>query len=343
MLKEVIGNLLEANAEALVNTVNTVGVMGKGIALQFRQAFPENYQAYQKACKHNEVKPGHMFVYKTGLLTNPRFIINFPTKRHWMEKARMEDIKSGLRDLMAIIKREGIRSVAVPPLGCGSGGLDWNKVCVEIKAALKPLSDVQILLYAPAGAPAPEKMKVRTQRPNMTPGRAVLLEVLKNYAMPGYRLALLEVQKLAYFVQEAGQSLNLQFAKAKYGPYTETLHHVLQRMEGHFIRGYGDRSRSASIQFLPGAIKEADDFLSEHPEIINRLKRVSQLIKGFETPYGLELLSTVHWLAKEDPRVKTDINVAIDDLQAWSERKKQLFRPSHIKAAWLKLQKEGWI
>lgn len=116
MIKLVTGNLLEADVEALVNTVNTVGVMGKGLALQFRQAFPENYQAYQKACTQHEVRPGQMFVFDTGQLTNPRYIINFPTKRHWRQKTRIQDIDDGLCALIEVVRAKGIRSLAVPPL-----------------------------------------------------------------------------------------------------------------------------------------------------------------------------------------------------------------------------------
>src|ERR1700690_816271 len=117
MIKEISGNLLDADAEALVNPVNTVGVMGKGIALQFKQAFPDNFKAYEAACRRDEVRPGKMFVFHRNTLANPKVIINFPTKRHWKGKARIEDIEAGLRDLVRVIKEENIRSIAVPPLG----------------------------------------------------------------------------------------------------------------------------------------------------------------------------------------------------------------------------------
>jgi O-acetyl-ADP-ribose deacetylase (regulator of RNase III) len=229
MIERVTGNLLEADVEALVNTVNTVGIMGKGLALQFRQASPENYQAYRKACERKEVQPGQMFVFDTGQLTNPRYIINFPTKRHWRQKTRIQDIEDGLAALVEVVREKDIRSLAVPPLGCGNGGLDWDEVRPLIEQALSTLPDVQVLLYAPAGAPEAEQMHVATKRPNMTPGRAALLGVLDTYALPGYRLTMLEIQKLAYFLQVAGEPLRLEFTKGSYGPYTEVLHHVLQR------------------------------------------------------------------------------------------------------------------
>jgi O-acetyl-ADP-ribose deacetylase (regulator of RNase III) len=156
MIQRVKGDILEAQTEALVNTVNTVGVMGKGIALQFRQAFPENYRLYRAACERGEVRPQRMFVVQTGLLGNPRLIVNFPTKRHWRGRSRIEDIEGGLRDLVTVIQQEGIRSIAIPPLGCGNGGLEWSEVRPRIEEALQAVPGTEVLLYEPAGAPHPD-------------------------------------------------------------------------------------------------------------------------------------------------------------------------------------------
>jgi len=343
MIKIVTGNLLDADAEAIINTVNTVGVMGKGIALQFRMAFPANYEAYKKACDHKEVQTGSMFVFDMGRMVNPRYIVNFPTKRHWKGKSRMEDVESGLIDLIRVVRELGIHSIAIPPLGCGNGGLNWGDVHPRIEDAFKELSDVQVLLYAPVGAPEAEKMRVATKRPSMTPGRAALMGILERYALPGYRLTMLEVQKLVYFLQEAGEPLRLDFVRAKYGPYAENLHHVLQHIEGHFIRGYGDRSRDASVRLLPDAVENANRYLEGHSETLARLERVSRLIDGFESPYGMELLATVHWLSKENSAVKSDCDLAIKGVRAWSEHKKQTFHPEHIETAWARLKEEGWL
>jgi O-acetyl-ADP-ribose deacetylase (regulator of RNase III) len=343
MIKLITGNLLKAEAEALVNTVNTVGVMGKGIALQFKQAYPANYEAYRKACSNQEVQPGKMFVFATDKLVNPKYIINFPTKRHWKGKSHMEDIEAGLKALVDVVRKLGIHSIAVPPLGCGSGGLHWDEVKPRIEAMFRNIPDVKVLLFKPEGAPEAEEMRVTTKKPAMTPGRAALLGLLERYAMPGYRLTLLEIQKLAYFLQAAGEPLRLNFVRCKYGPYAETLHHVLQHLEGHFIRGYGDRSRNASVRLLPGATDEASSFLANHKDTVNRLDRVGRLIEGFESPYGMELLSTVHWLAQEDPEVRKDVSLAIKGFKLWSEHKKQTFHPEHIEIAWKQLRNGGWI
>jgi O-acetyl-ADP-ribose deacetylase (regulator of RNase III) len=343
MIEITTGNLLDADAEALVNTVNAVGVMGKGIALQFKQAFPDNFKAYEAACRRDEVQPGRMFVFHRNTFANPKVIINFPTKRHWKGKARIEDIEAGLRDLARVIEGENIRSVAVPPLGCGFGGLKWSDVEPRIERALGRL-EARVILFSPKGAPQAEQMKVRTERPAMTATRAAVLELMKRYAVPGYRLTLLEIQKLAYFLQVAGEPLKLRFEKQKYGPYAEKLHHVLQRLEGHFIRGYGDRSRSVSVTLMPSALEESESFLQNCGETHQRLDRVSHLIKGLETPYGMELLSTVHWIAsEEDPEAREDSSRAIDGVQKWSEYKRRTFVPRHIELAWKRLKAQNWI
>ena len=338
------GDLLSADAEALVNTVNTVGVMGKGIALQFKQAFPDNYAAYAAACKRGEMQLGRMFVFHRHPFKNPRIIINFPTKKHWRGKSKIKDIESGLQALIEVVKRERIRSIAVPPLGCGNGGLDWGEVRPRIEKAFAEVPEVTVELFYPEGAPKADEMKIATKRPNMTPALAVILELLSRYALPGYRLTLLEIQKLAYFLQEAGQPLKLNFQKQRYGPYAENLHFLLQRMEGHFVRGYGDRSRDVSLHLFPDAIHEAEQFLKNDPATLERLTHVSKLIEGYETPYGLELLSTVHWIAVHElAGAKNNLEEAIAGVLAWNEHKRKTFTPERITAAWDRLRDEEWF
>lgn len=161
MIERTKGNILKVDAEALVNTVNCVGYMGKGIALQFKQAFPDNFKAYEKACDKGQVKPGRMFVHETGNIFNPRYIINFPTKRHWRGKSRLEDIRLGLIALIEEVKRLRICSVAVPPLGCGLGGLNWKTVRPMIEHAFAELPDVRVLLYEPLGTSKKDDVQAR--------------------------------------------------------------------------------------------------------------------------------------------------------------------------------------
>ncbi len=347
MIKYEQGNLLKAEAEALVNTVNCVGVMGKGIALQFKQAFPKNFKLYEKACKAGDIQLGQMFIVATHNLFYPKYIINFPTKQHWKTKSRLEDIKKGLEDLVNEVKCRAIRSIAVPPLGCGNGGLDWGEVRPIIEKAFADLPEVEVLLYAPSEIAQNDyaKKSMATELPEMTSARAVLIKLIEAYRrnMPDYLLGKLEIQKLAYFVQADGEPLRLRYVKDQFGPYADNLNHVLQRLEGHYIQGYGAESKRAEIYLLEGAVEAADRVLQNAQTAQKRLLRVSQLVEGYETPYGMELLATVHWVTKEDPEAAKNPEVAIARVYDWSERKRTTFRPEHIRRAWQRLQAEGWL
>lgn len=344
MIRLARGNLLKQNTEALVNTVNCEGYMGKGVALQFKLAFPENYEFYKKACRNGEVNPGKMLVFKTRGLENPKYIINFPTKVKWRENSRYEYIEDGLVDLISIIESNSIQSIALPPLGCGLGGLDWNKVRPIIEAAFRKIPEVEMILFEPVGAPPSSDMPIRTKHPKMTLARALLVKTIRQYIRLDYRLTLLEIQKIAYFLQEVGEPLHLKYQAGLYGPYAPNLNKLLEVMEGHFLTGCGDSQKpDAEISLIQGATEEADKFLSQNLGINDHLDRVIKLIAGFETPYGMELLSSVHWLAvHESPRAK-DSDDAIQGMARWSDRKAKMFKPKHIKIAWERLVSEGMV
>jgi O-acetyl-ADP-ribose deacetylase (regulator of RNase III) len=344
MIEYKSGDILSEDAEALVNTVNCVGVMGRGIALQFKKAYPQNFKAYAAACKNEEVQPGQMFVFDTGQLANPRYIINFPTKRHWRGKSRMEDIESGLADLVATLRQYDIRSLAIPPLGSGLGGLDWPEVKARIEEHLSSLDDVQVLVYEPKGAPASDKMVHNRQVPKMTAGRAALVELMDRYlrGLLDPFVSLLEVHKLMYFMQEAGEPLRLKYRKAAYGPYAENLRHVLNAIEGHMVSGYADGGDAPDkpLKLVPGAMREASTFLEAHSDTLARFDRVSALVEGFESPFGLELLSTIYWVMKnEAPESVDDV---VEHTYAWTERKRQ-FSPRQIRLAVDVLVDRGWV
>ena len=348
MIEQTNGNLLEADVEALVNTVNTEGVMGKGIALQFKEKFPEMFVAYKKACEAGQVHPGRMDVHDLSGMFHPRYIINFPTKRHWRSPSRIEDIESGLAALKAEILKRGIKSVALPPLGCGNGGLDWADVLPKIEASLGSLAGVRVMIFPPKGAPTAEKIVHHTARPKMNPTRAILLKSWKEYAVLGYELTLLEVHKILYFIQEAGEALKLNYAKGQYGPYARNLRHVLNRFESHFTLGFGDGQDNPEkpISLLPGAVQEAEDFLATHAESseqsLKRLNRVEALVEGFESPYGLELLATVHWVIMHERANHKDERELVNAVHKWNERKKRLMSPDHIMVALNRLSEETW-
>lgn len=338
------GNLFESDAEALVNTVNCVGVMGKGIALQFKQAFPDNFKEYKKVCRKNELQPGKMLVYKNNSLINPKYIVNFPTKKHWREKSKIEYIQDGLASLVEEIKSLDIKSIAVPPLGCGYGGLKWEEVQPLMKKAFSQIPTVHVIIYTPSGFPDPKKIKVGTKKPPLTRARALIIALMNEYKKPGYELRLIEVQKLAYFLQEVGEPLNLKFEQHKYGPYADNLNHVLTRLEGHYLRktGFGERSPYNKVYPLPHVYKEVMQFLESQPDALERLKVVSRLIRGFETPYGMELLSTVHWVLKRNPDID-HLDTLIKKVYEWNNRKKSTFKEKHIEIAWNHLKDVGII
>ncbi len=341
MIAFTTGDILQADAEALVNTVNCVGVMGRGIALQFRNAFPANREAYEAACARKEVRPGKMFVFETRALTNPKFIINFPTKRHWRGKSRMEDIDSGLKALVEEIRDRHIRSIAIPPLGSGLGGLNWAEVRPRVHAALSEVDDLNVIIFEPADEPAATRSRAV---PAMSPGRAALVVLIHKYlgGLMDPFVTLLELHKLMYFMQEAGEPLRLKYARAHYGPYAENLRHVLNAVEGHLVTGYADGGDEPGkqIELVPGAVEDAEAFLNDQPETVSRFGRVASLVEGFETPFGLELLATVHWVAARDNAA--GIEDVVTKVHAWNDRKKR-FSPRQIGIAFATLTAKGWL
>ena len=343
MIEYKTGDILAEQAEALVNTVNCVGIMGRGVALQFKRAFPENFKAYAAQCKHNEMQPGCVFVFETGTLLPPHYIINFPTKRHWRSKSRIEDIESGLVSLKEEIRSRGIRSIAIPPLGSGLGGLDWLEVRTRLEATLEELGDVNIVIFEPGG-PVDKRVKHLSDTPKMTAGRAVLVGLMDRYLLGLLDpfVTLLEVHKLMYFMQAAGEPLKLKFAKGPYGPYAENLRHVLKAIEGHLVSGYADGGDAPDkqLELVPGALADARAFLEDKADTQARFEKVSDLVEGFESSFGLELLTTVHWIASEEKVLVFDD--IVNHTYAWNARKRQFSR-RQIKLAFDLLLEKGWI
>ena len=250
----------------------------------------------------------------------------------------------------------GITSIAVPPLGCGNGGLDWRDVRPLIDEALGGLP-VRVLVYPPQDPPPPPTMPVRTQRPRMTIGRAALLALLSDYAelswLEGATVtrggaSLLEIQKLMYFLQEAGQPLRLNYAKGRYGPYADNLNHVLQALEGHYLRGYGDRTQRildlSPITLARGAAEDARRWLTANADdaAVGRIADVTRLVTDFASPYGVELLATVHWTAIRETR-GADPAALTAAIHAWNPRKERLFTEHHVHVATEHLRALSWL
>jgi O-acetyl-ADP-ribose deacetylase (regulator of RNase III) len=336
------GNIFDSHAEALVNTVNTVGVMGKGVALQFKEHFPDNFKLYKKASDNKEVTIGKMFVTSTNSMLNPRWIINFPTKKHWMHPSSHEYIETGLDDLVKIIKDLNIKSIAVPPLGAGQGGLDWERIKKIITVKLSGI-DIDIQVFEPSYWPGQNSDQIGI---TLTKPRALILALMQKYRVLGFELSLLEIQKLAYFLQRVGQNdLALHFRKYYYGPYAHNLQHLLHRLENGFIiteKPVLDSKPLDIIYLNKEKVEETYQFIKNNcsQNEINRLKVVGDIIKGYESPFGLELLSSVDWIINENKTLQElKPNFVLQKIQEWSNRKANIFTENNISAAIVHLSK----
>lgn len=342
MITYTTGNLLEADVEALVNTVNTVGIMGKGIALMFKERFPKNMREYAEACKSSEVQTGKMFVTSTDELIGVKWIINFPTKQHWRAKSQMSWIEEGLQDLRRFIVDNSVQSVAIPPLGAGNGGLNWYEVKPRIEQALGDLQNVNIIVYEPIKQYL--NVKKQTGVKKLTPARALVLELIRRYLVIGMDCSPLEVQKLVYMLDRSIASkglenpFDLSFEPNKYGPYADDLRHLLNSLDGYYLnsdkRIADSKAFDSTIRFNYEHKKEVQDYLeNQGSKYLPVLNEVSQVIDGFESPYGMELLATVSWLVYEEGTSPTlnDIKQGLDNWfsqsksKKWGQRKLKVF------------------
>lgn len=305
MIRYTKGNLLDADVEAVVNTVNTVGVMGKGIALMFKEAFPDNFKRYEAACKAKEVKVGEVFVTERHELMGPKWVVNFPTKQHWRHPTKLAWVVDGLKDLRAFILDKGVKSIAVPPLGCGNGGLDWAVVRPEIEDALADLDDVEIIVFEPTAKY--QNVAKRTGVEKLTPARALIAELVRRYWVLGIECSLLEIQKLAWFLERniermsPDNPLDLRFEANKYGPYANRLDHLLNALDGSYLhcdKRLADAGPQDIIWFDDARRDFVQTYLkgAETKPHLPALERTAELIDGFESPLGMELLATVDWL-----------------------------------------------
>ena len=308
-MKFLTGNLLEARVEALVNTVNTVGVMGKGIALMFKEAFPENFRAYEFACKHREIRVGKMFVTENPVFDGPRWIINFPTKKHWRQPTRIEWVTDGLKDLRRVLEEKHIRSVALPPLGSGNGGLEWREVRTEIERALGDVTGVEILVFEPTEKY--QNVAKPTGVMKLTPARALVAEMVRRYWVLGVECTNLEVQKLGWFLERTVHSLGIpdplrfRFTADRYGPYSEPLRHMLNALDGTYLhcdKRLSDAGPTDTIWFDDSKQQYVDLFFQqeENRQFNEVLDKTEETIQGFESPLGMELLATVDWLIERE-------------------------------------------
>lgn len=336
MIERCQGNLLDAEAEALVNAVNCVGIMGKGIALSFKKKFDNNFKAYEQACAHGLIVPGRMFIFPTGTLWNPRYIINFPTKRDWKSKSRIEDVETGLEALVEDIRTLGIRSIAVPPLGCGYGGLDWRIVAPMIERAFAGLPDVRVLLYEPTVPLAP----LPTSRAKMTLGRAMLLSLMATKLRADGHYDVAEIHLMAFLIQKSGQPLRLSFQWPPSGPWAGNLGRVLWDMDGTFVRCNGDGPEG--LQLLPEAISVAETFLQDHPTSQARLARMQALLNGFPDRRDMYLLGRLLRAAELNEAVRQVPEAAIDLITAQAPEGDR-YTPQEVRDALEHLYEADWL
>jgi O-acetyl-ADP-ribose deacetylase (regulator of RNase III) len=343
MIRYIKGNLLDANVEAFVNTVNTVGVMGKGIALQFKDAFPNNFSAYEKACKSKWLEPGKLLVVREPVFEGEKIIINFPTKTEWFQKSKYEYIEKGLAELVSVIKKEHIKSIAIPPMGCGNGGLKWEKVKPLMIQYLSALNNVEIIIYEPDEA-IKELLKKQSSNKDvkLTVARAMLLYSMFYYESLGENSSLFVANKLAYFLQRLGEKSfsKLKFEASHYGPYSVGVEHVLHTLNGKYLKGLEQMNAKAfePLELQYDKASEVSMFIKKEllPEQVNTIKNLTILIDGFQSALSLEILASVDFIRKNNPGIgKEDI---LKTIQNWSTRKSKLFGEKYISIALNHLQ-----
>ncbi len=331
------GNLLEAKTEALVNTVNTVGVMGKGIALQFKEAFPNNYKQYRKACKDGALTIGNLLVVQEATLNGEKTIVNFPTKQDWKRPSTYEYIESGLKALASELNKGLIKSIAIPPLGCGNGGLEWTKVRNLMENYLQDLP-VDIQIFEPN-----ESIKLHIQASGKILGKTVLTEkrAMLIYAMYRYELSMGEnvnlfvANKLAYFLQRLGEPMRLKFQAAAYGPFTAQIAHVLYNLNGEYVTGLEqfEAKPFETLKMNYDAYEQIKSFVETSLSVTQkyRLNALQSLIQGFESFFALEVLATVDFIRKDNISLtKAEI---LETIANWSPRKKRTITEPYVTLA----------
>lgn len=337
------GNLLAAPVQALVNTVNTYGVMGKGIALQFRERFPQNYLAYKKACEMEQVQTGKMFVFKEQTMQGEKVIINFPTKKHWRHKSQYSYIEAGLQDLVKVLLQEQIVSVALPPLGCGNGGLEWPKVKQMIEKHLSPLKQVEILVYEPNDQVKALLQKEQSaKQARLTDARAMLLYSLFWYEQYGEYASVFAANKIAYLLQESGEDLKLKFVKHIYGPYAQAVEKVLYALNGAYLSGLEQMTANPfePLHLNYSRKPEIEHYIKTQLSEIQklRLQKVFKLLSGFESTLSLELLTSVYYLmAQKNITKPTKLSQAIKD---WNPQKADRLTDEYIHIAFEHINKQ---
>ena len=360
MVKVLIGDIFESGAQTLVNTVNTVGVMGKGIALGFRERFPDMYQDYVQRCARHTVRLGEPYLYRR---MSPPNIVNFATKDHWRSVSRLSDIVKGLQFLKARVREWGITSMAVPPLGCGEGRLEWRVVGPTLYRHLASLQ-IPIELYAPFGTPHEELSpqflhsheedsaratpQVESIAPfRVEPGWIAIVAIIDLVSRERYHwpIGRVSFQKVAYFATEVGIPTGLVYRRGSYGPYSDEIKHVLTRLINNGLIVEKKLGRMLATDVGPTYIdakKSYERFLEQWQE---QIAAVADLVVRMNTD-DAEIAATVHFAAKSlretEGRKPSELEI-LQYVQKWKQRRRPPLKDTDIALAIRRLNILGWL
>lgn len=357
MVKPVVGDILKSTAQTLVNTVNCVGIMGKGIALEFKNHFPDMYEDYVRRCKENEVKLGRPYLFRRP--SSP-WILNFPTKEHWRSVSRLEDISQGLEYLEQHYKEWGITSLAVPPLGCGQGQLEWRVVGPTLYRHLKRL-DIPVEIYAPYGTPH-EQLRLdffeRTREdttkrsasgalPRMEPSWVGLVDILARIEQEPYHWAVGRTmfQKIAYFATESGIPTKLQYRQGSFGPYASELKGLITRLVNNGLIREEHLGRMFAVKVGPTFEDARKTYKHELNEWSTILERVTDLFVRMRTDQA-EVAATVHFTARslktKTPKKPSESDVLVEVMR-WKQKRRPPLREADVAIAIRNLSMLGWL
>jgi len=338
MIRYITGNILDSSAQALVNTVNTLGVMGKGIALQFKKAYPNNFKAYEKSCKNKELQVGKMFVsIDSNITSGEKIIINFPTKNNWRNPSEYKYIEEGLDNLVEVIDNYQIKSIAIPPLGAGNGGLNWEKVKKIIEQKLGCLK-IDIYVYEPT---LQMQEHLAKERVKLTDARALLLYVLFDLVKNGEYVSEFSSEKVCYFLQKFGAKkfFKLEFEPNFYGPYSGKVRFVLNALNGSYLMGYSDMNKKPfePLTLLSDTFDTVKSHVEKNDELLVIVNKTIVFLRGFYSDFALELLSSIDYISIKENSLEKQI--ILIGLEKWSDRKRTMFsNPKYLEVSIKHLQ-----
>lgn len=315
--------MFDAQVDAIVNTVNLVGVMGKGVAFQFKERFPENFRVYSEACKSRTIGIGNSLVVPAVWRGRQIWIVNFPTKVHWRNPSEYQYVEKGLDNLVGILEQYNIKSIALPPLGAGNGGLEWEKVRTMIEDKLRSVN-CEIYLYEPG-----HDSVLRYRSVKLTAAKALLIYMLERLRRKGENLSTFSAVKLVYFMQKCGAKglFKMQFVPYTFGPYCDQVKKMLHSLDGAYITGYEDIQKKPFEPF--GLIDESFVIVQNMVEsdimLLDVVNRTERYLDGYWDEYGLELLSTVDYIISNSDIIPMSVDNIHQRIITWNERKEKMF------------------